>query len=651
MDPQPNIHNPQGTSTQVSIPDLTTSLASLGLAPKRSRAKKESGVDFAKFGFVRSMYTTDPPIPVTLLPTQIEAVGKLIEILNRNAWALNSSKMGAGKTPMTAYMEQHFRFPYMIVICPAGLEEQWKADAAKYGLPLTMIMTYESLAGRKDGVQTHGLIIRTIEESKKIYTPTQTFIEMCKAGLFLVFDEMQKIKNKSENQQAAACLTSYITSTPLPSRVLYLSGSPFDKEEQIIDFMRYNSIIRHRNLYMTNKELGTFELQGANDLLEYARRLNERTVMEILDETPFTKSNVVSVCAKLYYKIIEQHLSAAAPTPKSGGNLDAMNGYFNMSKRRANDLKHAIADLQRSARFNESNGGSFDAQNANWGGITSSLVAIEAAKIEIFVRYADYILSVSPTAKVCIMVNFNGAIDIIPRLLAHHNPLILNGAVQKSKRRAIANLFQQHNTNHRLLISNIVVTAYGYNLDDTDGRFERYFLISPGYKAMVLHQATFRGLRPFTKSTSHVVFVFGKCGTLESSILNVLARKKDVMKASVKQQIDKDPSFKFPGEYPNWEEPDGNTLEIDYDEKSALADEREEDADTQSIPLEDSNAPDGDVVQDVTTFSLPSILPADSSVEATPPRTSQIGGGLPLVVIPTVGSLRLPTPSRRDLTH
>lgn len=495
-------------------------------------------------------------VDIVLLDSQIECVKANIKTLESNPWAMNSSKMGAGKTVMTAYIQQHFKFPYMIVVCPASLEENWKLEASKYGLPLTMILTYEALAGKKEGTLAHGLL-EAEKGTRMMYNVSTMFKDMCKKGVFVVFDEMQKLKNTTNNQEASAALIKYINIESELSRVIYLSGSPFDKEEQIVGFLRYNSIIKHRNMYIKD-EYGNITYKGLQDLIEYCNKLDNVETDYIKSDQHYAyinnKSLAQKFAAKLYYDVIQPHMTSAAPVPKNIHKLDATNAYFNMTKGGELNLKLAIESLRNSAGFNEY--GHITPGVVNLGAIVNALVAIEHAKIEIFERYAKNILQENPTAKVCIMVNYKEAVNCLKLSLGAYNPLIMDGSVPKGKRGEIISKFQEYNTNHRVIISNIVVTSTGLNLDDTHGNFPRYFLISPGYNAMILHQATFRGLRPYTKSVPHVRYVFGKCGVIENRILDALQRKRDVMKSSVKKQISFDSSFKFPGEYENWTEED-----------------------------------------------------------------------------------------------
>jgi hypothetical protein len=514
-----------------------------------------------------------PEIPVEPFPSQIQNIRNHMNILSRSMFSIDNSLMGAGKTPMTIAVKQQINLPFFMVVSPASIEDTWRKTSARYNTHLNYIFSYEGLAVRK-GRDPNLMVYRVDETTDKglvvtTYYPTDFFKSLVEKGILLVFDEFHKIKNSSsDNHRASRALINYICTTESNSRIMFLSASPFDDDKQIIDFLRAVNIIQSRTLYLSDE--GRIVLTGAKHLLEYCNDIDPEATKEVLSEGSFAiASEIVKTCAKLYYGVVAKHLSTAAPVPDKmeGIILDCKNCYFNISKEREVLLSQAVRRLHQAARYNDRTQ-TAEIKEADWGAITRALIAIEMQKVEIFVRIANEVLSQSPNVKVCIMVNFNKPLEITRSLLSRWNPLVLNGKIPKHKRSLITDNFQEHNTNHRLLIANIVVASLGIDLDDTDGNFPRYFLISPNYRAMVLHQATHRPYRARTKSSAVVRFVFGNAGVVETSILNALARRRDVMKASVPKQLENEDDVKFPGEYPVIVEPEGNVEYFPYDDEA-----------------------------------------------------------------------------------
>ena len=531
------------------------------------------------------MHLPMPKKDVELLPTQVENVQNHMQIFRHSHFSIDNSVMGAGKTHMTSWLAQQLGLPHMIVIAPAGVEHVWDKVSKLYGIPLATL-SYESLAIRKAaaarGRASHTLLSRgdgTGEsEDSMIYYPTEDLANRVTQGTFFVFDEFQKIKNaNSDNHRAAKAIVRFVCEPSFdnPSKIIFLSASPFDDDRQIVNFLKMVNIIRSPVLYRQNN--GIISLLGAGELRDFCLAIDREATENTLAEHRFEKSTMIKTCAQLYKDVVAKHYTTAAPPPSilSTIYLDCKNGYYNLSTERTEGLSRAVASLHGATHYN-ARSQDVDTREADWGAITLSLVEIELNKVEIFARKADEVLASNSNAKVCIMLNFRGSLRILRGLLAAYNPLILDGSVPKQKRGAITTRFQQPDTEYRLLICNIVVGALGLDLDDTIGTFPRYFLISPGYKAMVLHQATHRPFRANTKSTPYVRFVFGKCGREETSILNALARRKEVMKSTVLKQLRYDTKIKFPGEYEQEIEPDFDIEKLVY-EIEVDKDEREED--------------------------------------------------------------------------
>ena len=192
--------------------------------------------------------------------------------------------------------------------------------------------------------------------------------------------------------------------------------------------------------------------------------------------------------------------------------------------------------------------------------------------------------------------------------MANFNPLILDGSVPKSKRSLIIDEYQAHNLNKRLIICNLAVGALGIDLDDTtpNGIIPRYAFVSPSYYAMLLHQVTRRFYRANTTSQPHIRFVYGKCGIEETSILNSLSKKKDVMKQTLINQVNA--GIKFPGEYTKEIQGDDIPLmDIPYNDiNSDNLSDQEDEVPSQNNNNEDNEDDDNEILEDIPPFTHPS---------------------------------------------
>jgi hypothetical protein len=536
----------------------------------------------------RTSLTIGPERPVQPLATQHRNIANHLEHLTKWPFSIDNSLMGAGKTHMSLAVKQHLNLPHLIIVSPAGVEATWVKAAELYNIPITYRFSYEGLTVRR-GKVSNDLLIRTEDASGEgenkvvIYHPTELYARMVREGVLVILDEFQKIKNAStENHRAAKCLVQQICTTATTSKVLFLSASPFDDDKQVIDFLKMVNIIRSRTTY--RMDYGSIVLTGAAELQAFCERLDRGRTQEVVQEHQFFPSRqILKTCAQLYYDVLTKYLTTAAPVPQMLRTiqLDCKNGYYNMSEPRIAMLSDGIRRLHRATGYN-SLSDEVDTKEADWGAITRSLIIIELAKIEIFARKALEFLTSDPNCKVAIMVNFKVPVAMITRILRKYNPLVLDGSIHKTKRALVVSKFQEPNTNHRVIITNIIVGSLGIDLDDTDGKYPRHLLISPGYKAMVLHQATHRVFRANTKSSAQVRFVFGKCGMEETSILNALSRRKDVMKAAVPKQLEFGEHIKFPGEYEREMEEDVEFEIIGFQELEMMSEAQ----DAQELELE-----------------------------------------------------------------
>jgi hypothetical protein len=500
-------------------------------------------------------------LPIELLPTQVNSVERMTNILRNYYVAVDESVMGAGKTYMSAYIVQERKPAHLIIISPAGaLKAKWQKVCTTHGLPLKSILSYEGLASRKEGLLPHGLLYREKEQgnSRPFFRPSERFIQMAQEGVIIIFDEYAKIKNPTtDNHRASACLVNYICSsyrgiTENESRVILLSGTPFDGIPQKIGFLRMIGIIRDPKLHRSDG--GMFVLRGANELIMYCNEIDYEETSKVLDNRVINKSTIAEICAMLNDQVILKHISTAAPAAASPEvDFDVKNGYYHLSDNRCLGLNDAISQLQTSVRYRPD--GQVNGADTNWAGVTNALVSIEYNKAEVFIRKAIEDLERYPTCKVCIMVSYRVTIRLLTEFLKAYSPIVMEGSMTEKSRVKTIERFQEPNLRYRVLITNLVVGSVGHDLDDQYGDFPRRFYISPGYRAMTLHQATYRPYRATTMSNVSVRLVFGQCGRQETSILDALSRRSGHTIAAIRKQREVSEEVKFPGEYENEDEP------------------------------------------------------------------------------------------------
>ncbi len=494
--------------------------------------------------------------PVALMPHQRKHTQTVCDILVQNSFALDTSPMGAGKTHTTFWLAAHFLFKFMVVVCPAAMEAAWRRVGLDYGFgpeQLIRIVSFESLRSTAGNQPKHDMLVRQdtpspTEPGKSIasFTVTGGFREMVRQGCLVVVDEVHRTKNNSDQYRAVKALTTYIAASRSHSRTLLLSGTPFDKPEQLLRFMRMVGII-------TEPYLATSEgLTGAGEVVRFCEKLDAKTTAAVQR----LGLDVDKMCQELYLQVVQRFVVSSMPPPPLTATHDINNFHAKMSDKDMAALDEGIGMLNRAVHYNEMDD-SVVLNKDNMGALTNALLVIELAKAATLLRLALAALLAHPTCKVVIAVNYEDTLTFIKNGFeeAGFGVLKLTGKINKQLREERRLLFQQHDLKHRVLCGNLQVLNAGIDLDDTHGQYPRYAFASPSYIAMYMQQFIGRFLRAKTKSKPHVSYVYGterKLGSTkkckqETSIMNALHRKGVVMQLTLPKQVEA--GIPFPNTY------------------------------------------------------------------------------------------------------
>ncbi len=483
---------------------------------------------------------------IKLLPHQVPHVESITNILSSNYWAIDSSVMGSGKTVTSLMTANIFGFPHIIVICPASVINSWKTTSEKYGMEVEII-SYESLRSVKNCQPKHGFLKRidTVTDfiNKVSFKSTSAFKDYCDEGCIVIVDEFQRLKNKSDQNKAVKALSKTIQSSEY-SKLLLLSGTPYDKKVHVINVLQMVGVIKSSRLYIHRMEDNYFRLHGAQELIDVSMIMDKHETDNFMKSNIFDQTNTEDLCYDLYLKVIHPKITSAMIPQGGFAKAIAYNKYCKMDKHDSKILEKSIRQLT-SSLINPDE--TRRARKTNdWGAITKALQNIEISKVNVFARLAIEALIENPQSKVVIALNYHDSIDMVSELLRDYEPLIFTGKEGK-KRFEISDAFQLETNKNRVLIGTRKVLAVGINLDDRNGKYPRKMFCSPDYDAPGAQQLAARVGRVTSKSQSLVYFIYGECGHKENSILNSLARKTEVMKNTLKEQ--KDNGVIFPSDY------------------------------------------------------------------------------------------------------
>ena len=486
---------------------------------------------------------------------QVPHTGRCIQALATSHCFVDTSKMGCGKTPVWVYVALYYGLPILVVTI-VNAEIAWRRETQKYGANLLAVITFQSLRSTRGKQPKHGLLTRIdskTDDGTDIvrFEPTEKLRTMIQNGVLVVFDECQKIKNKSDQWRACEAIASCVVNSGR-SRLALLSGAPYDKEKHVINLLRLMAYIRHHRLFTHHQQSGELELLGAQELINSCSRINQAVTEETVRLYPLNPRNVEGLCYQLWLKVLKPNIVSAMPAPQIAATQTCHNGYYNLPEEEAEALSLAIADLSQATRFSETEG--IRGREVNWGALTKALQKTELSKVPLLTRLAQQDLAADPLCKVLIFVNFSDPLGKLTTALDRYRPLVLDGKTTLKNRRRVCELYQTDD-NYRLLIANMEVGGTSIDLHDlVGGRTRRVYFSTSSYKMLEYYQATGRTHRDGALSDTNIFFVYGKIARKETSIINALSRKGKVMRELLDEEVKA--NIKFPDEYPIYEEPD-----------------------------------------------------------------------------------------------
>ena len=487
-----------------------------------------------------------------LKESQVPHVNKIIEIFGISLFANDFSVMGAGKTHSTTAIAKEIGLP-MFVFGPRGSYSYWHKVAKEMDVEILYFSTYESLRSIRGCQPKHGYLTRYDYEDHSVgFSPTKAFRKIVAKGILLVCDECQKIKNNTSQTKAVRALIREILDNGGLSRVLMLSGTPFEEHKNAVNYFRLVGFISHPKLYTINVHQEFVPL-GLDELIEQLSFFQPEATEElVLSYSPFTKKNVQEFVFAAFTEIIVPYFTSAMPSPIIDYKKDVANGYYRFENEKdAQKLIKAISALQKATGYNPA-AGTVVHDNTNVGAITTALKRVEVCKIPLWVKNVHRDMKATKKGKVILFLNYNKTVAKLSELLKEYEPVIYTGKLRNIKQeKAALEAFMEGG--RRLLIANLKKGGVSINLHDTKGNEPRTSYLSPNFSIIDMHQASQRTYRCDLKSNAVIRVTFGDVGDgdvriLESKILKALSRKTENMKQILKLQAKE--GCLFPGEYP-----------------------------------------------------------------------------------------------------
>lgn len=494
-----------------------------------------------------------------LVQDQSRHVEKVCEILRRHPWALDLSVMGAGKTYSTSYLalKPEFGFKSIVVVAPVSVQPKWDDMRDRFGVPIAFNLSYNTLRASKNKQPKHGLLHRIdsivevhgAQVDKVEFSSTKLLEDMVDAGLLLVFDEFQHLKNITAQFAAAQSLIGALCGK---SKAVLLSGSPFDKQEHAINLFRTLCVMRLPDVQRYNPRTRKYKWTGADEIVKACSKVDDAKTSRLHSQYCWSPHHL---CYKLFQDVFRPAVCSCMLHPKMTTKVVKRNAFYEMRDQETlRALQDGIADLKNVSGWDPNKGTVNFATTsiaARMAGLSLAMLAIEQAKADTMVNVVAQRLKDYPSEKAVICVNYTSTIDHLLSGLSEHQPLLLDGRVDKTHRAGVIEKFQAEGTLHRLLIGNMHVCSTGIDLDCKTGKHPRFCLVSPNYSTLIMHQLGHRFVRLDSKADAilHVVYIEQ---AHELQVMSALARKGTVMKETSPDQVQA--GVCFPGDYPEYHE-------------------------------------------------------------------------------------------------
>jgi len=449
---------------------------------------------------------------IKLEKEQLEHVNRLIKILNHNPGCGDTSPCGAGKTITTLYLAQTLKLKLMVV-CPKTLVNKWQKECDTYGIKPSAIISYGLLAGKKKCNHPW------LTQNNQKYVVTEKFMNLAQKGVFLVFDEVQYVKNmNSKRAKAAFALVKVLKRTV--SRSCFLSNTPIAKKDYSDAIVKIPGIVTREHMWIYDHASMKYNVvgHGLSELMMYCRRFDSKQVDVIKKKYPIDNSNKKLICFNLYSFILRNVIVSSMPEPNKKFKLTIYNAFYKMNTKSLNYIETGYKLIKKKIRNKGKSG---------FGTLAKAITLIEKGKLVKIEELIGERLNRDLNIKIIVYLCRKASMYQMKTDFEAYNPLVMNSDVIGKNRDDIITKFQRADNEYRLLITSAGVGGVGLDLDDQIGNFPREVYIVPTYKYIDDYQAARRVMRRFTRSDAKVYFVYSSDFPEEKILINQI-NKSDV---------------------------------------------------------------------------------------------------------------------------
>ena len=386
--------------------------------------------------------------------------------------------------------------------------------------------------------------------------PTAQLVALIDAGVLFVFDECQAVKNTSVQAHYAGAIMNQVILArercrSLRSSVIFASATPFDKPEQVLNFVTfvltptaYQPVLNKRTPFSGADERvlgpgGIRFLEMCGDMC-YKLGLDKDSIVR--KPHTFRKREEVMehmwdlwrtvVCLWCVFAAAASPVTASAAAMSTEPEASCATASSSVSRSVTRPAPDAASTTMRTtgcplpitavtiayradptvaqkitAAYEDVILAYAKAEQKNQSiviGLATLMCAIEFAKVPVFLAAANAALAENPGVRVILAVNYLATLHTLTADLDVFGVVNLYGDMNLQKRGEALRRFQELD-GPRVMVMTIGTGSTGIDLDDQHGTNPRVMIISPNYCAMGVTQACGRVARHLTKSSPTLV--------------------------------------------------------------------------------------------------------------------------------------------------
>jgi SNF2 family DNA or RNA helicase len=504
---------------------------------------------------------------------QVPVVEGILSNWEEGMPAICTSVGGSGKTAMGSKAASLWGATHVVVVCPKAVRTKWRRALSTFFPEEDKILIYtytgwRSCHNKNSDAKTKQPYTWKEERKKEAVDKLDKYRTKKKKKqkkeydfeasdkwkdlvwserVVMILDEYHKVQKTSQQTFACAANTRAILNYECNSRVLVLSYTPCDRQEDIINQMYVLGLVQSNKIIEYNRREKRYNVEGLFECIalteKYAKVTldKERMLARKLQNQQGRTAHIMArnTVGAMFLKYIKDALVfSCVPDFAKDPELKPvyMNSFCLVSDKTSDAITSIIDDGGKEPAFREVIEHAIDpGSDPAMAKLNIIQQEIEFVKRPIYKDLASEFLAEDPNNKVAIMVLYLDTLDYLERELEAYGVVRLEGKMSEGERDVSIRAFNANNTDFRVMCASLHAGGEGIDLHSTNKEYGRLILIPPTYTTKQLSQACLRVFRDGVKRRPTIKVVYtvakGKKESIEKRFYDSVRRKTSTIKA------------------------------------------------------------------------------------------------------------------------